>query len=116
MLFHVKKSIDEYVHSSFLQGHIIRLKIRRYFSFHTECTSPKACTVLRGPSKDILDEINRNLADAMSVARNAVFHPSLAPGGGMTEMAIGVGLNEKAKALVGLQGCPCRVVDPADVV
>lgn len=34
----------------------------------------------------------------------------------MTEMAIGVGLNEKAKALVGLQGCPCRVVDPADVV
>ena len=64
-----------------------------YFTFLDERDSPKACTVLlRGPSKDILDEIDRNLADAMSVARNVIFNPVLAPGGGATEMALSVGL------------------------
>ncbi|TFY73428.1 hypothetical protein EWM64_g10584, partial [Hericium alpestre] len=44
-----------------------------YFTFLTECSEPKACTILlRGPSKDILNEIDRNLADAMSVARNVM--------------------------------------------
>lgn len=34
-----------------------------YFSFIVECKEPKACTVLlRGPSKDILNEVERNLA------------------------------------------------------
>jgi hypothetical protein len=43
---------------------------------------PKACTILlRGPSKDILNEIDRNLADAMSVACNVVFNRMLVPGG-----------------------------------
>lgn len=33
-----------------------------YFCFLTECEQPKACTVLlRGASKDILNEIERNL-------------------------------------------------------
>ncbi|KAG8907421.1 T-complex protein 1 subunit gamma, partial [Tulasnella sp. 417] len=69
-LFHIEKLGDE------------------YFTFLTQCASPKACTILlRGPSKDILNEIDRNLADAMSVARNVVFNPTLAPGGGATEMA-----------------------------
>ena len=41
----------------------------------TECVSPEAWTIfLRGPSKDILDEIDRNLADAMAVARNVFFN------------------------------------------
>ena len=63
--------------------------LNRYFTFLTECESPKACTILlHGPSKDILNEIGRNLADAMSVPRNVVFNPTLAPGGGATEMAI----------------------------
>ena len=74
-LFHITKLGDE------------------YFTFLERCQDPKACTILlRGPSKDILNEIDRNLADAMSVARNMVFHPYLAPGGGATEMAISVGL------------------------
>ena len=39
-----------------------------YFAFMTECTDPKACTVLlRGGSKDVLNEIERNLGDAMQV-------------------------------------------------
>ncbi|KAF5352342.1 hypothetical protein D9756_006309 [Leucocoprinus leucothites] len=85
-----------------------------YFTFLTECKTPKACTILlRGPSKDILNEIDRNLADAMSVARNVVFDPTLAPGGGATEMAISVGLHAKARSVVGVEGWPFRAVADA---
>ncbi|KAL0951920.1 hypothetical protein HGRIS_008574 [Hohenbuehelia grisea] len=85
-----------------------------YFTFLTECNNPKACTILlRGPSKDILNEIDRNLADAMSVARNVVFNPILAPGGGATEMAISVGLHAKARSVVGVEGWPFRAVADA---
>ncbi|KAJ7281756.1 chaperonin Cpn60/TCP-1 family [Mycena rebaudengoi] len=85
-----------------------------YFSFLTECRTPKACTiVLRGPSKDILNEIDRNLADAMSVARNVVFNPMLAPGGGATEMAVSVELQAKARSIVGVEGWPYRAVADA---
>ncbi|KAL0576223.1 T-complex protein 1 subunit gamma [Marasmius crinis-equi] len=85
-----------------------------YFTFLTECNTPKACTiVLRGPSKDILNEIDRNLADAMSVARNVVFNPTLAPGGGASEMAISVGLQAKARSIVGVEGWPFRAVADA---
>lgn len=61
----------------------------RYFTFLTECKNPKACTILlRGASKDILAEVERNLQDAMNVARNVMQEPLLAPGGGATEMAL----------------------------
>ncbi|GAA5982298.1 hypothetical protein JCM11641_001999 [Rhodosporidiobolus odoratus] len=85
-----------------------------YFTFLTACKDPKACTILlRGPSKDILHEIDRNLADAMCVARNVVFDPRLAPGGGATEMAISVGLAKKAKEIAGVEGWPFRAVADA---
>ncbi|KLO08007.1 T-complex protein 1 [Schizopora paradoxa] len=85
-----------------------------YFTFLTECIAPKACTILlRGPSKDILNEIDRNLADAMAVARNVVFNPRLAPGGGATEMAIAVGLHAKARSITGVEGWPFRAVADA---
>ena len=39
-----------------------------YFSFIVECKNPKACTLmLRGASKDLLNEIERNIQDAMQV-------------------------------------------------
>ncbi|WVQ80438.1 T-complex protein 1 subunit gamma [Cryptococcus sp. DSM 104549] len=95
-LFHIEKLGDE------------------YFSFLDECKNPKACTILlRGPSKDILNEIDRNLADAMSVARNVVFNPILTPGGGATEMAISVALGEKAKLLPGVAGAPYKAIADA---
>ncbi|KAN0126068.1 T-complex protein 1 [Lactarius tabidus] len=85
-----------------------------YFTFLTECTTPKACTILlRGPSKDVLNEIDRNLADAMSVARNVVFNPTLVPGGGAVEMAISVGLHARARAVTGVEGGPYRAVADA---
>lgn len=63
-----------------------------YFSFLEQCRDPTACTILlRGGSKDVLNEIERNLHDAMGVARNVVFEPKLLPGGGATEMAISQG-------------------------
>ncbi|ONH65113.1 T-complex protein 1 subunit gamma [Cyberlindnera fabianii] len=85
-----------------------------YFSFLIKCQNPQACTVLlRGPSKDILNEIERNLQDAMAVTRNVMFEPSLAPGGGATEMAVSVRLSEKAKAIEGVQQWPYQAVADA---
>lgn len=52
-----------------------------YFCFITECKDPKACTIiLRGASKDILNETERNLQDALHVARNLLIDPKLVPG------------------------------------
>ncbi|KAH0839108.1 T-complex protein 1 subunit gamma [Fonsecaea monophora] len=85
-----------------------------YFTFLTKCKNPKACTILlRGPSKDILNEIERNLQDAMSVARNVMFHPRLSPGGGATEMAVSVRLAQKAKSIEGVMQWPYRAVADA---
>ncbi|KHJ31802.1 putative t-complex protein 1 subunit gamma [Erysiphe necator] len=85
-----------------------------YFTFLTKCQSPKACTILlRGPSKDVLNEIERNLADAMGVARNVLFHPRLSPGGGATEMAIAVRLGQLAKGIEGVQQWPYKAIAEA---
>ncbi|KAA6410753.1 MAG: T-complex 1 subunit gamma [Lasallia pustulata] len=85
-----------------------------YFTFITHCKYPKACTILlRGPSKDILNEIERNLQDAMAVARNVMFHPRLSPGGGATEMAASVRLAQMAKAVEGVQQWPYKAVAEA---
>jgi T-complex protein 1 subunit gamma len=85
-----------------------------YFTFLTKCKIPKACTILlRGPSKDILNEIERNLQDAMSVARNVIFHPRLSPGGGATEMAVSVRLAQMAKGVEGVQQWPYKAVAEA---
>merc|ERR1740117_798292 len=69
-----------------------------YFTYMTECEDPKACSiVLRGASKDVLNEMERNLQDAFCVARNILLEPRLLPGGGATEMEISMRLKEKAK-------------------
>jgi len=44
--------------------------------------------MLRGASKDILNEVERNLQDAMNVARNVMVDARLVPGGGAVEMAL----------------------------
>lgn len=49
----------------------------------------------------------------MSVARNVVFNPALAPGGGATEMAISVGLSAAARKIKGVEGWPFRAVADA---
>ncbi|KAL1597625.1 T-complex protein 1 subunit gamma [Nothophoma quercina] len=82
-----------------------------YFTYLTKCKDPKACTILlRGPSKDILNEIERNLHDAMGVARNVIWNPKLCPGGGATEMAVAVGLERRAKLIEGVAQWPYKAV------
>ena len=74
-----------------------------YFTFLTECTNPSACSiVLRGASKDVLNEIERNLHDAMGVARNVLLNPRLVPGGGALEMELACRLNEIATTVEGV--------------
>lgn len=85
-----------------------------YFTYLVKCRDPAACTVLlRGPSKDVLNEIERNLHDAMAVTRNVMFEPSLAPGGGATEMAVSVRLAERAKTIDGVTQFPYQAVADA---
>lgn len=75
-----------------------------YFCFIEECKTPKACTILlRGANKDVLNEIERNLGDAMNVARNVMMEPKLVPGGGAIEMAISTALMQKSNLIEGVQ-------------
>jgi T-complex protein 1 subunit gamma len=95
-LFHVDKLGDE------------------YFSYLVDCKDPKACTVvLRGASKDVLNEVERNLQDAMSVARNVMFDHRLVPGGGAAELAMAQALYVKARSIEGVQQWPYRAVAEA---
>lgn len=68
-----------------------------------QCEDAKACTILlRGGSKDVLNEIERNLQDAMQVVRNVVFDPRMLPGGGATEMAVSVAIAKSADNVEGI--------------
>uniref|UniRef100_A0A672ZEF9 T-complex protein 1 subunit gamma n=1 Tax=Sphaeramia orbicularis TaxID=375764 RepID=A0A672ZEF9_9TELE len=85
-----------------------------YFTFVTECKDPKACTILlRGASKEILAEVERNLQDAMQVCRNVLIEPYLLPGGGAVEMAVSKRLTERSRALTGVEQWPYRAVAQA---
>lgn len=79
--------------------------------FIEECKNPKACTViLRGANKEILNEIERNLTDAMNVARNVLLEPRLVPGGGAIEMAISQHLLTKSNSIEGVQQWTYRAI------
>nr|CAD7423527.1 unnamed protein product [Timema monikensis] len=85
-----------------------------YFCFITKCKDPKACTILlRGASKDVLNETERNLQDALHVARNILLEPRLVPGGGAVEMAVSQALTEKGKSVEGVAQWPYRAVAQA---
>nr|QBH73658.1 chaperonin [Frankliniella cephalica] len=85
-----------------------------YFCFVTECENPKACTILlRGASKDVLNETERNLQDALHVARNIMMEPRLVAGGGAVEMAVSQALAEKGKSIQGVSQWPYRAVASA---
>merc|ERR1719415_31632 len=82
-----------------------------YFTFIEQCKDPKACTILlRGASKDILNEVERNLQDALNVARNIHLNPQLVYGGGAVEMEVSHLLTEKSKSLSGVLQWPYRAL------
>merc|ERR1719385_58725 len=85
-----------------------------YFTFIDDCKDPKACTILlRGASKDILNEVERNLQDALHVARNIHLKPKLVPGGGAVEMEVAHLLAAKSKSLKGVVQWPYRAAAAA---
>eukprot|EP00940_MAST-03C_sp_MAST-3C-sp2_P001509 g1509.t1 len=85
-----------------------------YFTFLEECKDPKACTiVLRGASKDVLMEVERNLQDAMRVAKNLMISPKVVPGGGATEMAIARELEDHSSNIAGVHRMPFLAVAKA---
>lgn len=78
-----------------------------FFAFIVDCKDPKACTVLlRGASKDLLNEVERNLQDALSVARNIIKNPKLVPGGGATELTVSATLKQKSSSVEGIEKWP----------
>eukprot|EP00242_Pyramimonas_sp_CCMP2087_P002383 CAMPEP_0198228574 /NCGR_PEP_ID=MMETSP1445-20131203/113653_1 /TAXON_ID=36898 /ORGANISM="Pyramimonas sp., Strain CCMP2087" /LENGTH=555 /DNA_ID=CAMNT_0043908973 /DNA_START=56 /DNA_END=1723 /DNA_ORIENTATION=+ len=82
-----------------------------YFSFVVDCEDPKACSIiLRGASKDVLNEVERNLTDAIGVTRNVALEPKLLPGGGACEMAVSKALQDKADTIEGVEQWPYRAV------
>eukprot|EP01125_Pyxidicula_operculata_P009563 TRINITY_DN3149_c0_g1_i1.p1 TRINITY_DN3149_c0_g1~~TRINITY_DN3149_c0_g1_i1.p1 ORF type:complete len:559 (+),score=171.27 TRINITY_DN3149_c0_g1_i1:1556-3232(+) len=82
-----------------------------YYTFLSECKDAKACTILlRGASKDFLNEVERNLDDALAVARNIILDPRICPGGGATEMSVATKLTEKAKSIAGVEQYPYQSV------
>lgn len=85
-----------------------------YFTFLTECESPKACTVmLRGPSKDVLNEMERNLNDCLQVARNLMQEPRIVYGGGAVEVALAKAIAEKAEEMQGEIQWPFKAIGQA---
>jgi T-complex protein 1 subunit gamma len=85
-----------------------------YFTFMTECKSPKACSILlRGASKDVLNEIERNLHDALGVARNVMLNPKLVPGGGAVEMELACRLMEYSQKIEGVMQWPFKALAAA---
>ncbi|KAL0234063.1 hypothetical protein PCE1_001101 [Barthelona sp. PCE] len=80
-----------------------------YISFFEECEDPKACSIiLRGANKDVLNEVERNIQDAMNVAKNIVLDPRVVPGGGAIEMAIACMVDEEGKKVEGAKQWPYR--------
>jgi len=85
-----------------------------YWTFLDECESPKACTiVLRGASKDVLSEIERNLHDAMNVSRNLISDPRILPGGGATELALAETLRKNSRTMKDVSIRPYQAVASA---
>ena len=66
--------------------------------------------MLRGAGNDILKEVERNLEDALHVARNVLLEPKLLPGGGATEMMVSCALSEYSKSITGLSKESYRAV------
>ena len=82
-----------------------------YYAYFVQCKNPKACSIiLRGASKDVLHEMQRNLEDAMCVCRNIFREPKLVPGGGAFEMEISARLIENSKNVEGLIQLPYKAI------
>ncbi|GJD12329.1 T-complex protein 1 subunit beta [Galdieria sulphuraria] len=70
----------------------------------SNCAAKEACTiVLRGANKQILDEAERSLHDALCVLSQTVNHSKVVYGGGSAEMLMAKAVDEVAKTIPGKQ-------------
>lgn len=60
-----------------------------------------------------VQEVERNLQDAMQVCRNVLLDPHLLPGGGAVEMAVSHRLTERSRSMTGVEQWPYRAVAQA---
>uniref|UniRef100_A0A0N5AEL6 T-complex protein 1 subunit gamma n=1 Tax=Syphacia muris TaxID=451379 RepID=A0A0N5AEL6_9BILA len=81
-----------------------------YYVYVTSKETSAVTLVLRGPSKDVINEMERNLQDALNVVRNVLINPRLVPGGGALEMALAQALIEKSKLIEGVKQWPFRAI------
>jgi len=81
-----------------------------YYVYITSEKTTAVTVVLRGPGKDVINEMERNLQDALCVVRNVLREARLMPGGGAAEMAIAQALNEKAKTIESVRQWPYKAV------
>ncbi len=66
------------------------------------CKNPRSISILlRGGTKQIIDEAERTLKDALSVVRNAIEDQEIVVGGGAIETEVSLALQEYAKTLGG---------------
>merc|ERR1719204_3024290 len=94
--------------------YIVRKIGDEYFSYFEKCKDPKACSIiLRGGSKEVLQELERNLQDAMGVAKNLLSEPRILPGGGATEMQLSARLHEQSEKVTDVSALPYRAVATA---
>lgn len=84
-----------------------------YFTYVTSSKSSAVTIVLRGPSKDIINEVERNINDAVNCVRNVLFNSKVVPGAGAIEMALSRALEEKSKTIVGVHQWPYKAISRA---
>ena len=64
-------------------------------------------------ASDVLQEVNRNLEDAICVVRNIMKDAKVLPGAGATEMAVAAFLRKKANTVQGQMAFPYKAVAKA---
>lgn len=85
-----------------------------YFSFIEGCQNPKACSILlRGGSKDVLNEMERNLQDCLQVVRNVALENKVVIGGGCFEMSLSRQLQIEANKREGAERVVFHAVSEA---
>lgn len=96
-------------------GHAGLFEIKKigdeYFTYITGCPTGSACSVvLRGASKDTLNEMERNLHDAMCVARNIILEPRIVYGAASCEMHVSSQLMARSKTISGVEQAAYQAV------
>ena len=86
----------------------------KYFTFLTECKSPKACSVmLRDTLKEVLNDIECNLNNTLQVVRNLMQEPHIVHSSGAVKMALGMAVVRKAESIEGEKQWPLKVIRQA---